>query len=152
MTNIKNQLAFAIILFSTSCFAIPKPDICPTVTALQSVGVKYAGTSMAGWQVASDKNHFSTKEVWVFLMILGGDKSPNEDAAIATGNSKISSLMLYGGPEKNNSGGWECDYMIPNEDNDHHTIGVAGTVSEQDIGQNDILNAQYPLSKRNETK
>lgn len=126
----KIKLAFLIVLLSTSCFATPKPEVCPAVAALKSVGVQHADTSLMGWQVYSDKNHFGTKQVWMFVMILGGDESPNEAAAIAKGNSKVSSLVFYGGPEKNN-GTWECSYMIPNEEDHHHTIGIAVTVPEK---------------------
>lgn len=125
MKYIKIKLAFSIVLLSTSCFATPKPKACPEVAALKSVGVQHAETSLVGWQVASDKNHFGTKEVWAFVMILAGDKSQKEAEAVAKANTKISSLVLFRGPEESNHS-WECTYMIPNGDDP--TIGIAAIV------------------------
>lgn len=126
MKYIKIKLAFSLVLLSASCFATPKPETCPTVAALKSVGVRHAYTSMMGWQVASDESHFGTKEIWGFVMILIGDKSQHESEAIAKANSKISSLILANGPEESNHS-WQCTYMMPSYGDDHF-IGIAGTM------------------------
>lgn len=128
MKYIKSKLAFSIVLLSTSCFASPKPELCPTVAAIKSVGVQQADTSLLGWQVASDKNHFGTKELWQFVMIMVGDQSQSEEEVLAKANSKIGSLTLMSGPEENNRH-WECTYMMPSEGDDHF-IAIAATIPE----------------------
>ena len=115
----KLQILSAALLLSLSqlSFASSEPASCPTVTALQSVGVNVVVKDQGKWVGFVQADNFSTNEKWSF--VFGKFKAKNEDDAKSQANKAISTLNLDKGPmpfEIEGKPGWTCSY----KDNSGH--------------------------------
>jgi len=113
--------AAVLLLSSQTIFASheipPKPEKCPSVRALNAVGVNSGAldTQLIGWLAGNNKSNYDTKDEWSFIIRAGGDKIINETDAMAKGNALIATLSPdEDGPQLINLMGdnyiWGCYY------------------------------------------
>lgn len=102
-----------------------KPEVCPSVSALQSVGVNKASDgALGGWLAMNSKNNYGTAYEWSFAVLVG--PAANEAEAIKLANSEIKTMTYIQGPEERAEGTneWGCLYMTSDE---NQFIGFAVT-------------------------
>jgi len=97
----KRLLALSLLLVAMQpALAInnKKPNACPTVNALTSVGVNFAKQREPGiWDAYQLKHTYSTDSEWTFEMTAFISDSAN--AALAKANAAISKLDYYMGDQ-----------------------------------------------------
>lgn len=101
------------VIASSAIFSYPKPEMCPSVAALQSVKFEVASLYSKNntWAVGVLRNNYETKDTWTFF--IDGFKAKDNDDAIAKGNAALTSLSFLGGPfhvEQPDFDMWYCDY------------------------------------------
>lgn len=87
-----------------------EPAKCPSVAALQSVGVKMTHQSTGSPRSLDAyelKNRYDTDEEWTFL--IGPFETEDQAEALSQANAAIARLELGGGPEVYNNV-WFCLY------------------------------------------
>ncbi|WP_131782689.1 DUF4949 domain-containing protein [Legionella gresilensis] len=119
-----SKLVFALpLLVSQSVFALTsdKPNTCPSLQALASVGVSDAESVDDGniWLAYRPSNSFETTNKWTLAVAPIEAKSASE--AIKKANKSIPSLALLEGPVEED-GMWGCLYA--NSDNSFMAIAV----------------------------
>jgi len=106
----KRLVLFVSLVFTLTAplyaLGITQPSDCPTIAALQAVGVNDAENLM-GW-FASSQNNFDTPDQWVFAILVGQAKDKND--AIKRGNKRIGLLSIVEGPRAEGNDTWSCLY------------------------------------------
>ncbi|KTC85438.1 DUF4949 domain-containing protein [Legionella drozanskii] len=108
------KIISAALLFSLSqiSFSAPeKPNNCPTVAALQGVGINFMHKDGDIWYGSVASVNFDTNETW--SLVIGEFKAKHEKDAQAKANEALSSLTLTQGPLPFNMNGkdsWVCLY------------------------------------------
>ena len=141
--RMKKLLITSIVIFITqSAFALmsDKPAICPSVNAIQSVGVSVAEKCQYGfcsddmWMAFEMRNSYGTEDDWTFGMISVMHVNSANDA-VARANEILSSLTFIRGPEQfitpDGRLVWECRY----EGRNPYFQGVAVTPAIQDLAK-----------------
>ena len=110
----KAKIISAALLLSLSqiSFSDPaKPNNCPTVTALQAVGINFMHQDGDIWYGSVASVNYDTNETWSF--VIGEFKATQENDALVKANKALSSLTLTQGPLPFNMNGkdsWVCLY------------------------------------------
>jgi len=105
-------LSFTIAQSAFAFNAEEKPEACPSVKAIQAESVNHVvrESSRGGLIALGSDNHYGTKEVWKFGIMLYGDYD-NEQAFLEVSKKAVKALKPYVyGPEKANDGHWFCMY------------------------------------------
>jgi hypothetical protein len=119
------KLVFALpFLISQSVFALTsdKPNACPTIKALSSVGVSNAEFVEDGnmWVTYRPSNGFETAEKWTLVVL--PIEAKNASQAISKANTSLPTLALLEGP-KEEDGMWGCLYT----NKDYSLMAIAVT-------------------------
>jgi hypothetical protein len=115
---------FAQTSFASAVFQA-KPESCPSVSAIQSVGVDVALDGVyGGWAGMHQKNNYGTPETWSFLVVVG--QANDQIDALKIANGAIKQLTLSEGPIQKDDGSdnWACLY-VDNLENKY--VGFAAT-------------------------
>jgi hypothetical protein len=103
------------VLFSSAVIAgnlPPKPNHCPSVSALKAVGVNAARTMDNDWVAFQSGNRYNTNAEWWFGV---GAGATNAKDAVTQGNAAIGSLQQQGEMEsfddETSGAGWACIYL-----------------------------------------
>lgn len=100
----------ALLLVGVAQAMPPKPEKCPDVSAIKSVGVEVAERANDGtWVAGVLSNHYDTQDDWTFGMIK--IRARNEDEALKKAAKGLGSLSFQHGPmavEQYNV--WACLY------------------------------------------
>ncbi|MGQ3888451.1 DUF4949 domain-containing protein [Legionella sp. CNM-1927-20] len=120
-----SKLVFALpLVISQSVFAVTsdKPDACPTVKALSSIGVSNAEFVEDGdaWVTYRPSNSFETADKWTLVVLPIEAKNASE--AVSKANKSLPSLTLLEGPREED-GMWGCLYT----NNDYSLMAIAVT-------------------------
>lgn len=123
----KLQIISAVLLVSLSQFSFaanaPKPNNCPTVSALQTVSITYVEQNDENglWSAGVLSNNYQTNEKWSFA--IGEFNATNEIDAKHQATDSLLSLKLQQGPlpfKINGEDSWICLYS----DGSGHTAGA----------------------------
>jgi hypothetical protein len=110
----KLQVLSAALLLSLSQFSFaapPQPAHCPSISALQAVGVSVIVKEKEGWVGFVQSDNFATSEKWSFM--IGAYKAKNKDDAKNKITHAISFFSLEKGPllfDVNGKESWVCLY------------------------------------------
>lgn len=90
----------------------PMP-LCPSASAIQSVGVSMAAELMPGFYLGMEMNNYVMDQEWAFA--IGPVPAHNEGEALAAANEKLRALSgpLYS--EEDNEGVKICLYEVVND-------------------------------------
>jgi len=108
-----------------------KPNACPSISAIKSVGINEARKEEDGgamWYSFIRKNSFGTNVEWEF--ILRGDFNTQKSSeAIKMANASLSSMNTISEPvltEDNGKEAWACAYFPSSADQTHgYLMGLA---------------------------
>lgn len=118
--------AVLLLMFSQNGLAsYPKPDSCPSVVALQAVGVSYMVKDSDYWYGAVDSNHYGTADNWNFG--IGVFRTPDEKEAKQQAIAALGLLKSPRGPIEI-SDGWLCSYT---DDAGHNAVVVTPTMNRK---------------------
>jgi hypothetical protein len=123
----KLKLISAILFLSFSqqgMAAYPKPESCPSVAALQAVGVSYMVKESDFWYGAVDSNHYGTSDNWTFGVgdFWVSDESEAKQQAITA----MGLLRFQKGPiPLEGSVAWMCSY---NDQAGHWAVAITPTL------------------------
>lgn len=105
MMQVKLLATVAALLITQSAMAVTTPDPfpCPTVRALQDVGISTTRWNALGgpekaWSGIEPSNKFYTPVSWTLIITIDGLKDKHKNEILARMNTAISSLILEGGP------------------------------------------------------
>lgn len=106
------NLVLALSLSQLS-FATPNTQVenCPSVQALQTVGVSQVHQEQGFWYGAVQTNSYDTNDQWTF--IIGAFRAKNETDAQKEAEHALNSLSFQAGPESFDIDGqesWVCLY------------------------------------------
>lgn len=101
--------AIALLLTQTALASPAKQVPCPSVHALESVGVSTATYGNGGWWGVRWNNDFNTKDSW--SLFVGPLKVHGEDKVVGEANSQISKLIYA--DSDTYEGHTVCDYKGP---------------------------------------
>ncbi|MBA3662080.1 MAG: DUF4949 domain-containing protein [Gammaproteobacteria bacterium] len=111
------KVILLILFVSMKAYALTPPKYCPSVRAIETVGVSVAkqqDNSSAKWIVYNPSSPYDTDSLWTFVMAT--DKNfDNEAEAIKFAREDMSSLQPFGGvnPDNKNSK-FYCIYLSNN--------------------------------------
>ncbi len=88
--------SLSLITSATIFASIPHADICPSVSAIQSIKFYSAIEVNGTWTAEMRLDNFDTKFPWYFS--IEGIYATNESEAIKIGNEKVKSLSFLSGP------------------------------------------------------
>ncbi|STY28339.1 hemin binding protein Hbp [Legionella wadsworthii] len=121
----KLQVMNAVLLLSLSQFSFgalpPKPNACPSVSALKAIGVSDMIKEDGQWYGAVQSNNYNTTDKWTF--VIGAFRATDESDAKQQALRAINSLSFLSGPEAFNMDGqdsWICGY----KDRSGHTAAT----------------------------
>jgi len=84
-----------------------KPDACPSIAAIQSVGFNQTFLDPMGWWAINTKNNYGLKEDWSFRLWIG--EASNGNDALTKAKKIVTSLKLVEGPYQKDDV-WGCEY------------------------------------------
>jgi len=112
------------LIFTQQVYALHKklkPEKCPSVSSIQSVGVNSAEGSGGMWDAFQKKANYDTTDEWSFF--IGVFSASDADDALNQARNSLTTLTFTDGPHQLPvPGGWICMY----QDNATH-LAVAGT-------------------------
>ena len=111
-------IATTLLTLSTAHALPPKPDKCPSVSALQSIALERAEKDNDGkWGAGVMRNNYDTKDSWTF--VVGDIQADDESDAMNKARDAMTSLHFSEGP-KPMFDMWFCMYK-----NDKNYVSVA---------------------------
>jgi hypothetical protein len=107
----KTLLITLLLIMEQTAFALTdKPEACPSLAAIQTVGVNHViYHPREGWEVKAPKNKYGTKEEWRFTIAFGNTLKDKD--ALATAKEFIAALLPTGGEPVLLGGKWICHYV-----------------------------------------
>jgi hypothetical protein len=109
-----------------------QPDSCPSVSAIQAVGINEVINEQGSWYGAVSANNYDTADQWTFA--IGEFKAPNQKKAKQKILEAMNSLSYQFGPEAfevNGQDSWVCLYA---DNAGHRAITVTPTLSVLKLG------------------
>lgn len=129
----KKQLflsASAILALSVSSmtFATPQPQICPSVSAIQAVGVSRTVIKLDNrWYAGRRNQMYDTTDAWSF--IIGNMNVVTANDAYNAATTALPSLVFRMGPFTGPIGKWVCLY---NTDESFPAVAVTTPIAVND--------------------
>lgn len=110
MTPAKLLLSASILLATVSITqaAPPKPDKCPSVSAITAAGVDIAERNDDGQWIAGRIARFDTKQQWGFA--IGFFDATDRTDALKKANAVLATLTWTAGPIDHPNHKWACGY------------------------------------------
>jgi hypothetical protein len=103
-------IALPFLIFQSAFALNDKPEVCPSLTAIQTVGVNNVIYHPAeGWEVKGPKNRYGTKEEWRFSLAFG--KTLRDKNALATAKEFMAALVPFSENPVLLNGKWVCYYI-----------------------------------------
>jgi hypothetical protein len=102
-------LFWVLSLITLNAYA--QPVVCPSVSAIQSVGLsnRLAQDNDGKWYAGRVSQYYGTSDQWTF--VIGGISAPNKQKAIEFANLALSSLhLITPNPVKITGGKYACKY------------------------------------------
>lgn len=131
----KLLIGLIIVAVTQTTFAnIPtKPNACPTIATIKSVGIQEAIRFRDKWISVIRKNSFGTNVEWGFALE-SEFKTNDSNEALKMANDSLTDLNQIGEPsliKENSKEYWLCSYTQYDLNNSEYTIGI--TVSPADL-------------------
>lgn len=96
-------------LISQSAFALnDKPEVCPSIAAIQAVSVNQVVHYPDRWEALGPKNRYNTKDEWQFVMAFRPDIKKKD--ALLKAKELLTGLFPLNEPQKDDKG-WHCIYV-----------------------------------------
>ena len=86
----------------------PKPASCPSISAIQAIGITYIEQDDGAWYAGVLTNNYATNDKWTFA--LGSITAASESEARQKATDSLASLTLQRGPMPTNFEKWVCLY------------------------------------------
>lgn len=103
-------IALPFLIFQSAFALNDKPEVCPSLTAIQAVGVNNVIYHPAeGWEVKGPMNRYGTKEEWRFSIAFG--KTLMDKDALATAKEFLSALLPMSDAPLPLNDKWICYYV-----------------------------------------
>lgn len=127
--TVNGLFALSFLLGISPAFADPEapPQVCPSVAAIQSIGVSQNATqeSTGLWFTGRRNQSYGTGSQWTLLM--GNISAQSVAQAYLKANDALSSLFFQVGPVVGPMGKWLCYY---NNSAGYSTIAVYPAVAD----------------------
>lgn len=126
----KLRIMNTVLFLSLSQFSFaaspPKPNSCPSVSALQTIGVTEI-IKEGLWYGAVKSNNYDTNDKWTFS--IGNFKATDENDAKQQALQAVSALTLQTGPVAFNINGQDSWVCVYNDRAGHLASAITPTVS-----------------------
>lgn len=112
--NFKSCLfAFGLVLSPLALASAPAS--CPTVSAIQQVGVDSAANPFGDyWYAYTDNNNYETAQSWYFSAFFRGNQYDPIDVLIKIATQEMKSMVFISGPMRDSqTNKWVCHYKTP---------------------------------------
>lgn len=124
----KMKVVASMLCMSLSCLAVQTsyaaasmPEKCPSVSAIQSVGVNIAEQARGTWFAGVLSNSYDTSDAWTF--VIGPFSGTDKDDVLSQATNSLQTLTFIQGPE-NMDDSEEQSFCLYTADDQHYAVAV----------------------------